>query len=227
MDQNMNDYLAQLRERAEKRLNNDTEPSTSSTVLPPASSTPEPVVPVTPPVEKQQMNVVLEPTISVQETPKQSSTVTETTPLNSITSSLDRESNETMSKLMDWSTKESTVAFEPVAIESPVVAPSATPAPTPTSHEEVSTHSSVEQNEKSKEELREEKRRAREVRRALVNKQNGTSRGIIGEILYIILFIILVILTIFAVLYLLQTIAGVQILDVESLFNRVFGLITN
>ena len=74
---------------------------------------------------------------------------------------------------------------------------------------------------------REEKRRARELRKALVDKENGSGRGLIGEILYVILFILLVAVTILAVLYLLQTIAGIKIIDVESLFDLVFRWISN
>lgn len=74
---------------------------------------------------------------------------------------------------------------------------------------------------------REQKRKAKEYRRALVEKENGSSRGIIGEIFYVLLFVILVVLTILAVLYLLQTIAGIKILDVEAIFDLVFGWISN
>ncbi len=93
--------------------------------------------------------------------------------------------------------------------------------------EDVEKPDSREQRREEARARREEKRRARELRKALVDKENGASRGLIGEILYVILFVLLVAVTILAVLYLLQTIAGIKIIDVESLFDLVFHWISN
>lgn len=93
--------------------------------------------------------------------------------------------------------------------------------------EEDDTPSERELRRQRAKEKREEKRRAKAYRKALVEKENGSGRGIIGDILYVILFVLLVALTILAVLYLLQTIAGIKIIDVEAIFDIVFHWISS
>ena len=238
MDQDMNAYLEQLRARAEKRLQNESEtttPKTDSSDSFVAQSVKEEVKPSS---------------LSVDEIIKEADTLRYDVP--SVT--YDNDSEKMMDDLMDWADRAPTVPFEPVAVEeaaSPVnVAP-----PVSVKEDKVDTveeapikketakKTAVYKKESKTSDLdedveqfveapkkvskRDQRKQAREFRRALVEKENGSGRGIIGEIFYVILFIILVILTILAVLYLLQTIAGIKILDVESIFDLIFNWISS
>ena len=67
---------------------------------------------------------------------------------------------------------------------------------------------------------RAEKAKLRESRKALINKQSGgEKRGFFKAIGQVLLFLILVFAVILAVLYLLQTLAGIQIINVESILD--------
>ena len=77
-----------------------------------------------------------------------------------------------------------------------------------------------------REQMRAEKARLRESRKALINKQSGgEKRGFFKAIGQILLFLILVFAVILAVLYLLQTLAGIQVINVESIFDASVGAV--
>ena len=74
--------------------------------------------------------------------------------------------------------------------------------------------------------MRAEKAKLRESRKALINKQSGgEKRGFFKAIGQILLFLILVFAVILAVLYLLQTLAGIQVINVESIFDASVGAV--
>lgn len=240
MDQDMNSYLEQLRARTEKRLQNET--NTNVTVSANTDT-----------LSKANEEEVKPSSLSVDEIVKEADTLRYDLP----NVSYDNESEKMMGDLMAWADREPTVPFEPlsddstsnnensattsindisddntdsISIDEEVTKEEDTSEPVKkTFSVSKETKEISESVSKPKKQLsdREQKKRAREFRRALVEKENGSGRGIIGEIFYVILFIILVILTILAVLYLLQTIAGIKILDVESVFDIVFGWITS
>ena len=69
-----------------------------------------------------------------------------------------------------------------------------------------------------------ERQRLRESRKALLNKQRGgEQRGFFKTVGQILLFLVLVVAVILAVLYLLQTLAGIEVIDVESIFDATIG----
>ena len=77
-----------------------------------------------------------------------------------------------------------------------------------------------------REQMRAEKAKLRESRKALINKQSGgEKRGFFKAIGQILLFLILVFAVILAVLYLLQTLAGIQVINVESIFDASVGAV--
>ena len=77
-----------------------------------------------------------------------------------------------------------------------------------------------------REQMRAEKAKLRERRKALINKQSGgEKRGFFKAIGQILLFLILVFAVILAVLYLLQTLAGIQVINVESIFDASVGAV--
>ncbi|MBR3355887.1 MAG: hypothetical protein IKG47_11145 [Oscillospiraceae bacterium] len=241
MDQDMNSYLEQLRARTEKRLQNET--NTNETAPVTTEATPSKVID----------EEVKPSSLSVDEIVKEADTLRYELP----NVSYDKESEKMMGDLMEWADREPTVPFEHVSTDSPstneddkvpeVVENNTAETDTIVSNSDNLAEDIAEETvkktfvrsknnddnqesvSKPKKQLsdREQKKRAKEFRRALVEKENGSGRGLIGEIFYVILFIILVILTILAVLYLLQTIAGIKILDVESVFDIVFGWITS
>ncbi len=240
MDQDMNSYLEQLRARTEKRLQNETNTNVTASAN-------------TDTISKANEEEVKPSSLSVDEIVKEADTLRYDLP----NVSYDNESEKMMGDLMAWADREPTVPFEPlsddstsnnensattsindisddntdsISIDEEVTKEEDTSKPVKkTFSVSKETKEISESVSKPKKQLsdREQKKRAREFRRALVEKENGSGRGIIGEIFYVILFIILVILTILAVLYLLQTIAGIKILDVESVFDIVFGWITS
>lgn len=240
MDQDMNSYLEQLRARTEKRLQNETNTNVTASAN-------------TDTISKANEEEVKPSSLSVDEIVKEADTLRYDLP----NVSYDNESEKMMGDLMAWADREPTVPFEPlsddstsnnensattsindisddntdsISIDEEVTKEEDTSEPVKkTFSVSKETKEIYESVSKPKKQLsdREQKKRAREFRRALVEKENGSGRGIIGEIFYVILFIILVILTILAVLYLLQTIAGIKILDVESVFDIVFGWITS
>ena len=240
MDQDMNSYLEQLRARAEKRLQNDSIANETTSVNTETKPT----------IVKEE---VKPSSLTVDEIVKEADTLRYDLP----NVSYDNESEKMMGDLMAWADREPTVPFEPVSADSPSALENNTSTINEVSIDNIEDTSfankdeemedaspeppkktfSVSKETKEKSESvskpkkqisdREQKKRAREFRRALVEKENGSSRGVIGEIFYVILFIILVILTILAVLYLLQTIAGIKILDVESIFDLVFDWISS
>lgn len=240
MDQDMNSYLEQLRARTEKRLQNETNTNVTASAN-------------TDTISKANEEEVKPSSLSVDEIVKEADTLRYDLP----NVSYDNESEKMMGDLMAWADREPTVPFEPlsddstsnnensattsindisddntdsISIDEEVTKEEDTSEPVKkTFSVSKETKEISESVSKPKKQLsdREQKKRAREFRRALVEKENGSGRGIIGEIFYVILFIILVILTILAVLYLLQTIAGIKILDVESVFDIVFGWITS
>ena len=240
MDQDMNSYLEQLRARTEKRLQNETNTNVTASAN-------------TDTISKANEEEVKPSSLSVDEIVKEADTLRYDLP----NVSYDNESEKMMGDLMAWADREPTVPFEPlsddstsnnensattsindisddntdsISIDEEVTKEEDTSEPVKkTFSVSKETKEISESVSKPKKQLsdREQKKRAREFRRALVEKENGSGRGIIGEIFYVILFIILLILTILAVLYLLQTIAGIKILDVESVFDIVFGWITS
>ena len=77
-----------------------------------------------------------------------------------------------------------------------------------------------------REQMRAEKAKLRESRKALINKQSGgEKRGFFKAIGQILLFLVLVFAVILAVLYLLQTLAGIQVINVESIFDASVGAV--
>ena len=245
MDQDMNSYLEQLRARAEKRLQNESD--SADTAAPSAKTAPE-----------TETEDVKPSSLSVDDIIKEADTLRYDLPKVTY----DNESEKMMGDLMEWADREPTVPFEPVSEENlPAEADEPVQASSEENDEDDDTAEAVTETKpepdlsssrkkkvfKSKPETdddeddgedilvdkprklsnREQRKRAKEFRRALVEKENGSGRGLIGEIFYVILFVILVILTILAVLYLLQTIAGIKILDVEAIFDIVFGWITS
>ena len=237
MDQDMNSYLEQLRARTEKRLQNESGAAKAT----PVSAEPAP----------KTEDVVKPSSLSVDDIIKEADTLRYDLP----NVSYDNESEKMMDDLVAWADREPTIPFEPVSSDSQptehieaVTTEASNEEIEDTadiSHEEI-TEEVVSKPEKKKFTVsketekketvsepqkqlsdREQRKRAREFRRALVEKENGSGRGLIGEFFYVVLFIILVLLTILAVPYLLQTIAGIKILDVEAIFDIVFGWISS
>lgn len=69
-----------------------------------------------------------------------------------------------------------------------------------------------------------ERQRLRESRKALLNKQRGGEKsGFFKTVGQILLFFVLVVAVILAVLYLLQALAGIEVIDVESIFDSTIG----
>ena len=66
---------------------------------------------------------------------------------------------------------------------------------------------------------REEKRHIKESRKAHFDKSNGKVAGVFLSLLRLVFFLLLVVLVILVVLYFLQIIAGITIIDFDSLFN--------
>ena len=234
MEQDMNSYLEQLRARAEKRLQDEQGQPT-----PPTSTATETVS-----AAKHSDVDVDDLLSSITKTQKEDTKTIDTLTYDNPSVSYNKESEKMMGDLMEWADRDATLPFDSVSEESENTASQDSVEPD-TQEEEVPAQNihkapveeskpiypEKEEKTVSKKEFklseREQKKKAKEYRKALVDKENGNSRGIIGEIFYVILFIILVLLTILAVLYLLQTIAGIKILDVESLFDMIFGWISS
>ena len=80
-----------------------------------------------------------------------------------------------------------------------------------------SIFSDIPKEKKSRRAIRQEKRRLKANTRQLMDNNNGRRRGCFSAIIHTILILILIVLTILAVLYILQTIADVTILDVDRI----------
>ena len=243
MDQDMNSYLEQLRARTEKRLQNES--GTESTATPAVQTAAETANEDVKPSSLSVDDIIKEADTLRYDVPKVTYDNESEKMMGDLMAWADREPTvpfEPVSEEVSPSADEKSLPLTDDADEDNVSAKEPEPETIsePARKKKVfkskSEPEETDDDEEAEEILvdkprklsnREQRKRAKEFRRALVEKENGSGRGIIGEIFYVILFIILVILTILAVLYLLQTIAGIKILDVEAVFDLVFGWITS
>ena len=90
-----------------------------------------------------------------------------------------------------------------------------------TSERNGSIFSDIPKEKKTARARRQEKRRLKANTRQLMDSNSGKRRGCFSAVFHLILILILVSLTILAVLYMLQTIADVTILDVDKIIAYI------